>query len=213
MIKRSLELFCGTKSFTKVMQGREVDCLTLDNDARFEPDYCMDILEFNKHSLPRRWKPDVIWASPPCQGFTITTVYQNWTKRNGVAVPISEKARYALLLVTKTLQIIETLRPVYFFIENPRAMLRSQPIMWGIPRKTVTYCQYGDSRMKPTDIWTNCGVWLPRPMCRPGAKCHESTPRGWRESSTLGLANSIERSVVPQELCEEIVNAIMGGSI
>ena len=25
----------------------------------------------------------------------------------------------------------------------------------GIPRKTVCYCQYGEDRMKPTDIWTN----------------------------------------------------------
>lgn len=27
--------------------------------------------------------------------------------------------------------------------------------MRSLPRYTVTYCQYGDNRMKPTDIWTN----------------------------------------------------------
>ena len=36
---------------------------------------------------------------------------------------------------------------------------------------TVTYCQYGDTRMKPTDLWCSDSLfqqWTPRPMCKNG---------------------------------------------
>ena len=40
--------------------------------------------------------------------------------------------------------------------------------MQDLPRKTVTYCKYGDMRMKPTDIWTNDITWIPRKECKKG---------------------------------------------
>ena len=50
--------------------------------------------------------------------------------------------------------------------------------MKDLKRYTVTYCQYGDKRMKPTDIWTN----YPNPQfkkpCKNGDKCHTPAPRG-----------------------------------
>ena len=55
----------------------------------------------------------------------------------------------------KVLKIIEQRKPTWFFIENPRGLLRKMPFMRDLMRHTVTYCQYGDTRMKPTDIWTN----------------------------------------------------------
>ena len=75
-----------------------------------------------------------------------------------------------------------------------------------LPRYTVTYCQYGDNRMKPTDIWTNI-EWTPRPVCKNGDKCHESAPRGSR-TGTQGLKNAKDRSVVPKELCREILKSL-----
>lgn len=57
-------------------------------------------------------------------------------------------------LVKNTLKIIKYFDCQYY-IENPRGMLRKQEFMKGIPRTTVTYCSYGDNRMKPTDIWSN----------------------------------------------------------
>ena len=76
-------------------------------------------------------------------------------------------------------------------------------------RRTITYCQYGDKRMKPTDIWTNAvlDVWNPRPMCKNGMPCHESAPRGSR-TGTQGLKNNHERSKVPNELCLEIIKSV-----
>ena len=50
--------------------------------------------------------------------------------------------------------------------------------MQGLPRYTVTYCQYGDSRMKPTDIWTNHPRPQFKPPCKNGDPCHMPSPRG-----------------------------------
>jgi len=90
---------------------------------------------------------------------------------------------------------------IIFFIENPRARAR-----WFLPaeyRKTAWYCQYGDKRAKPTDIWTNLN-WTPK-TCKNGNKdCHhEPAPRG-SKTGTQGLKGNKERSVIPPELFREI---------
>ena len=77
--------------------------------------------------------------------------------------------------------------------------------MKDLKRYTVTYCQYGDSRMKPTDIWTNHPEPNFKPMCKNGASCHESAPRG-SKTGTQGLKGSKERSVIPEQLCNHITN-------
>ena len=77
--------------------------------------------------------------------------------------------------------------------------------MQGIPRYTVTYCKYGDSRMKPTDIFTNHENPQFLPPCHNGDTCHISAPRG-AKTGTQGLKGSKERSKIPQKLCEHIVD-------
>ena len=86
-------------------------------------------------------------------------------------------------------------------------MLRTIPFMEQFHRKTVTYCQYGDTRMKPTDIWTNLESWNPKPPCKNGDTCHEPAPRGTRQG-TQGLENAKERARIPPDLFKEIFNHI-----
>ena len=71
-------------------------------------------------------------------------------------------------------------------------------------RHTVTYCQYGDTRMKPTDIWTNATWWKPRSICKNGMPCHESAPRG-SKTGTQGIDGAKDRGVIPPQLFEEIL--------
>ena len=73
-----------------------------------------------------------------------------------------------------------------------------------LPRYTVTYCQYGDTRMKPTDIWTNHPNPQFKPPCKNGDPCHERAPRGSR-SGTQKIKNAKLRAVIPEELCNHIV--------
>ena len=77
--------------------------------------------------------------------------------------------------------------------------------MSGLPRYTVTYCQYGDERMKPTDIWTNHPAPAFKPPCNNGDSCHVAAPRG-SQTGTQKLKGSKERAVIPVALCEHIVD-------
>lgn len=77
--------------------------------------------------------------------------------------------------------------------------------MKGLYRYTITYCQYGDTRMKPTDIFTNHPNPQFKPPCKNGDKCHEAAPRGSR-TGTQGLKDATVRSVIPDKLCEHIVD-------
>lgn len=199
-----LELFAGSKSIGNVAEQLRMNVYSSDIEQFGGIDYVVDILEFDVNKVP--FKPDVIWASPPCTGFSVAAIGRNWTKTDGDAIPKSDTARLGIELVKKTIEIIDYFNPKYFFIENPRGMLRKLQIMQRFKRHSVTYCQYGDSRMKPTDIWTNSETWIPRPACKNGDTCHISAPRGSR-TGTQGLANAFERSKIPNQLCEEILKS------
>jgi hypothetical protein len=199
-----LELFAGSRSVGKVADYLGWEVFSSDFEAFEGIDYQIDILKFDVSKVP--FKPDIIWASPPCTGFSVAAIGRNWEKTETDAIPKTDTARLGIELVKKTIEIIEHFQPQYFFIENPRGMLRKLEIVQRFKRQGVTYCQYGDDRMKPTDIWTNSDKWIPRPMCKNGDSCHISAPRG-SSTGTQGLANAYERSKIPKELCLEILQS------
>jgi hypothetical protein len=199
-----LELFAGSRSVGKVAQKLSFNVYSSDIEQFGGIDYVTDILEFDPSKIP--FKPDIIWASCPCTAFSVAAIGKNWTKVGDDYISKNPRAEFGLKLVQKTLEIIEHFNPTYFFIENPRGMLRKMPIMADFPRQGVTYCQYGDTRMKPTDIWTNSTKWIPRPMCKNGDPCHVAAPRG-SKTGTQGLKGSYERSKIPQDLCYEILKS------
>jgi hypothetical protein len=196
-----LELFAGSRSIGKVAEALGMEVYSSDLVPFDGIDYSVSILDFDVSKVP--FSPDIIWASPPCTAFSVASIGRNW---NHDKTPKTDGARLGIQLVEKTIEIIKYFNPKYFFIENPRGMLRKMPIMDEFDRETVTYCQYGDERMKPTDIWTNSDVWIPKPTCKNGDSCHVSAPRG-SVTGTQGLKNAYERSKIPSELCFEILNA------
>lgn len=203
-----LELFCGTKSISKAFSDSGHQTFTVDNAEWCNANLTIDVGLLNINDLPKPFKkPDVIWASPPCTTFSVASISKHWDK--DTRLPKSNKARESVRLIYQMLWIIRNLKPRYFFIENPRGMLRKLPMMQDLRRVTLTYCQYGDTRMKPTDIWTNHPTWTPK-CCKNGMSCHESAPRGSR-SGTQGLKNNMERSRIPRLLCEEIVKITSEG--
>jgi len=199
-----LELFAGSRSIGKAAKilGYQVFSSDLINFENI--DYVTSILDFDINKVP--FQPDIIWASPPCTAFSVAAIGKNWTKDGDNYIAKNPRADFGLELVKKTIQIIEALKPTYFFIENPRGMLRKMPIMANLNRQGVTYCQYGDTRMKPTDIWTNSLNWIPRPMCKNGDDCHIAAPRG-SSTGTQGLKDAYERSKIPEDLCLEILKS------
>jgi|TARA_R100000789_G_C2933242_1_gene129818 hypothetical protein len=195
-----LELFSGTESFSKVARELGHETFTVDNDPKFNPDLCIDIMDLNINMIP--FKPDIIWASPPCQCFSVASISTHWTGGLKAYIPKTKKAKQSIKLIEKTISLIEELKPTFWYIENPRGVLRKIKPLNKINPITITYCQYGDIRMKPTDIWTN-SKWTGA-KCKNGDSCHIAAPRG-SKTGTQGLKNSRERSIVPRELCMEIL--------
>lgn len=205
MVLKILELFSGTESFSKVARERGHEVFTIDNDSQFNPDLCKDILEVTKDDIP--FQPDIIWASPPCQKFSVASLYRHWENSK----PKHDGTWESLILVAKTISLIISLRPKFWIIENPRGMLRKQPMMINLPKNTVTYCQYGLNIQKPTDLWNNLNHNF-KPMCKPGSPCHERAMRssqkgtqGVIRNKTYDLRSPALRGIVPKELCLEII--------
>ncbi len=195
-----LELFSGTGSFGNVAKELGHEVFSSDIMQRFNSDYTVDILDFDISKVP--FVPDIIWASPPCTTFSVASFGHHWLPNKE---PRTEAAKIGIAIAKKTLEIISHFPNAVFYIENPRGLLRKMDFMQPMKRHTVTYCQYGDSRMKPTDIWTNDEKWNPKKMCKNGDDCHVRAPRGAR-TGTQGLKSAEIRSIVPKELCLEILN-------
>lgn len=139
--KRLLELFSGTGSVGKVAKKLGYEVISVD--ILFPATYRCDILKWDYKKYPPGYF-DVIWASPPCTEFS-------YAKTVG-----KRDMDGALKLVKRALKIIDYFKPRSYAIENPVGHLRHMNIMKKRnDRKTISYCKYGFSYRKNTDIWTN----------------------------------------------------------
>ena len=199
------DFFAGTGSATQAFHDAGHTVVKIELDEQFPADE-RDILSISADYLVNRYgQPDFVWASPPCTTFSVASCGTYWTPDGK---PKNEKAIAGLKMIEHTIALIQQLKPTKgFIIENPRGMLRKQSIMDFMDRRTVTYCTYGETRMKPTDLWGSVNGWTARPHCKNGDTCHEAAPRGSKKG-TQGIKGSRQRSMVPIELSREILNAI-----
>lgn len=204
-----LELFAGTRSISKAFEKHGHETYSIEWDKDFENiSMYADISTIKARDIIKLCGgvPDVIWASPDCTTYSIAAIshHRRLNEETGNLDPVSEYAKFCDRTNRHVLDLINELKPKYYFIENPRGGMRKMDFMRGLYRYTVTYCQYGDTRMKPTDIWTNHPDPQFKPMCKNGDTCHVSAPRG-AKTGTQGLKGARERAVIPKELCEHIV--------
>jgi hypothetical protein len=212
-----LELFAGSRSIGNAAEKYGLNVFSVDWTDYENIDLIIDIGELEKKDIP--FIPDVIWSSPDCTSYSIAACS---THRNADKSPKSEYAKKCDMVNQHWIGLIKEWSVVnpnlVFFIENPRGMLRHMKWMQGFKRHTVWYCQYGDDRAKPTDIWTNSEKWLPKPMCRNfkydkktgeviDRHCHHESARRGAKTGTQGRKGSYNRSKIPMELCEEIVKS------
>ena len=208
-----LELFAGTRSISKAFERKNAErereqhiTYSIEWDKGFEKiSLYADISKVTAEQIIELFgKPDVIWASPDCTTYSIAGISHHRKKsENGSLEPVSDYAKFCDEVNKHVLQLIDELNPMFWFIENPRGAMRKMDFMKYLPRYTVTYCQYGDKRMKPTDIWTNHPCPKFKPPCKNGDPCHEAAPRG-SKTGTQGLKGHIERSKIPDRLCDHV---------
>ena len=99
-----LELFSGTGSVAKICEELGWECYSVDIDDKFYPvDKKVDILQWDYKSLD--FKPDIIWASPPCNSFSqILCIHKH--------IDIEKKMKEeGLPLLYKAREIIDYFKP------------------------------------------------------------------------------------------------------
>lgn len=200
---KTVELFAGTQSFSKVMREFGHETFTVDNNPEFNCDLTCDL---NKTLPEILWNKildaDFIWLSPPCTTFSLASGNTHWTADRK---PKTENA----IMGRNLLQLCESIAD--FCIDNNKKFVIENPngrAVWFLPDewlKRVWYCQYGDSRAKPTNLWTN--IDMDFRTCKNGnPDCHhERAPRG-SKTGTQGLKGAKERSVIPRRLFVEILD-------
>ncbi|WP_313097592.1 hypothetical protein [Empedobacter sp.] len=208
--KNMLELFAGSRSVGRVADSHNINVFSCDWTAYENINRVGDIETLTVEEVP--FIPDFIWASPDCTTYSIAGISHH--RDNGT--PVSEYAHKCDAVNNHWMSLVEywlTINPnLIYFIENPRGYFRKMDFVNEFVertngrRETVWYCQYGDDRAKPTDIFTNSKTWIPRPQCKNGNEnCHhEKAPRG-SKTGTQGRKGSYNRSLIPQQLCEEII--------
>jgi len=203
-----VELFAGSRCVGKAGEELGMKVFSADWQPFENIDFVGDIQNIEITDIP--FIPDIVWASPDCTTYSIAACS---THRNNSIEPKSEYAKKCDNVNQHWIGLIKQwlgINPnMVFFIENPRGMLRKMPFMQEFERHTVWYCQYGDDRAKPTDIWTNSKSWIPRPMCHNGnTNCHhQPAPRG-SKTGTQGRKDSYNRSMIPHQLCIEALSSV-----
>jgi len=207
-----LELFAGSRCIGKAAEQLGMNVFSVDWTKYDNIDLSIDIEFMQLQDIP--FIPNHVHASFDCTTYTIAAISHH---RNGTE-PKSEYAKKCDKVNQHVISLIkewQKLNPnITFTFENPRGMLRHMPWMKNFKRHTVWYCQYGDDRAKPTDIWTNLD-WQPKKECRNykydkdgniiNKHCHHESARRGAKTGTQGKNGSYERSKIPHELCIELL--------
>ena len=152
-----LELFKGTGSITNHFEDMDnVEVISLDILNKYNPTICCDIMDFDYKQFDIGYF-DIIWASPECKVFSMlqnTHIGHKWKNKEELENVRKEHSKF----INKTIEIIDYLQPIYYFVENPR-----HSKIWNfIDNKNYTdkfiivdYCYFGYGYKKPTKILTN----------------------------------------------------------
>jgi hypothetical protein len=118
-----LDLCAGLQGASKIMRAHGWQVVTLDYDPSFGCDITADVRTW-QYIGPR---PDLIWASPPCDEFS--REFMPWSRTG-------KNPDMSIVLACK--QIINQANPRYWIIENTQGAIR-----WFIPYLGRYRCNIG----------------------------------------------------------------------
>lgn len=206
---RILELFKGSGSITKFYENKNVEVISLDILEKYKPTIVSDIMEFDYKQFPVGHF-DIIFASPECKIFSqlqYTHIGKKWKDKQ----ELYEAQKIDSKFINKTIEIIDYLKPKYYFIENPRYSK-----IWDFIENEnfkkdfviVDYCAFGYNYKKPTKILTNrkldnvlckCNT-IPKHPMRLGATTKQFLRNQKVDNTTL-----LQRYSIPQQLLEYLL--------
>jgi len=201
---RILEVFCGTKSMSKVFEKNGWDVVTIDIDKKWKPTICVNVLDWDYKTFDKNYF-DHIHLSPPC--IYMSQVQQSWYGRykgRGDNKYLfteeihKEQLKESDKILHKINEIINYFDNITFTIENPyhsRFNNITQRNILKYDYAICDYCRYDYPVKKPTVFYNNFNLKLNR--CD---KSHNHTK--WKNFS------SGERYRLPEKLCEHIYNSL-----
>lgn len=205
-----LELFSGTGSVGKVCKELGYDVVSLDLK---NADINCNILDWDYTIYPSNHF-DIIWASPPCDTFSV--LRKCWVGRKLKAhkgqictMELLQKDidNIGLPILRKTEEIINYFKPNLFFIENPKTG-KMKDYLTHLPHYDVDYCMYSNwGYKKPTRIWTNKVGFTPKTCNNDCDMCDNG-----KHIISLGntkLVKLRDKYRIPPVLIQELFNIIM----
>ncbi len=179
-----LELFKGTGSIGKVFKEiyPDGDVISVDILKKYDPTFLGDIMDFDYKNYYPVGFFNIIWCSPECKIYSPlanTNVGENrkYKTKQDLLELQEENSKY----VKRCIEIIEYLKPQYYFIENPYASAIKKYI--DFPFYRFDYCRFGYDYQKPTKIWTNKKL--------ESKKCNCKTKK---HASTIGFTNKTQKN-------------------
>lgn len=154
-----IDLCSGLGGASQPFIDRGWEVIRIDNNPKFSKvarTITGSVKEIEKiipeYILESQIKPTFVWASPPCNHFSVASIHLHWTKRRR---PKHIGVINAIRTVVWCLDAIEYLKPKYWALENPRDKLRNilnEPgsIFGGLKTDLGLW---GAKSPKPTDIW------------------------------------------------------------
>jgi len=210
-----LELFAGSCSFSKVAKELNHETFTSDINEMPNIDYVVDIMNFDIEKVP--FIPDICWASPDCSTWSKAAGNLHFDSKSLVAK--TDKAKKAFQILEKTLEIIEFFKRINknlkYYIENPvgrmSKVIQAGTLFQKVPRiVTLDQCQYGREYKKPTHIFTNDLIFVPKKRCQGNKSCHhkenlKNSGSGHKNNNTY-YNSYYKRAMLPELLCKEILS-------
>lgn len=231
-MKLCLDLFCGTKSWSKAFSAKGYVCLSLDFDPKFAPTWCADIFEWVP-PIGLHKNVDVICLGTPCTNVSTANKAKTEAKFRETEALWARAFALCDLLLKDTGVILA---------ENPSRCessgCRSRPIGMvdairpGLWRCEVNYCRYSTPQQvfswKRTTIWCSTDLsnrFQPKVCDKNGrcdvgnvdpetgaykhyvrmAFCPEARNRTKQRSDTNRRG---EWAAMPEQLCRELADAV-----
>ena len=204
---RLLELFSGTKSVSKVAKSLGWETVSLDISPKYNPDLCMDILNFDETQYPKDYF-DFVWASPDCRSYS--------SARTTATVDRETAMEQSDQLVAKTIQIINYFAAPYC-VENPAfSRLWKREVATSLIDfcAITSYCSFGFAYRKNTRIASNFPLVLPR--CPGTGLCPQMIGKRHKQHAQKGgggyqpcYKSTDTLHKIPEGLCREILSQVL----